>query len=167
MQTDIGEYVVGAYLAIIAGCQFVQYNVRAPGGGLDGLNELDVVGLNVTTGTAYLCEVATHLDGLNYGAGNADTVVRIAKKHDWQRHYAATHLATFPQRRYMLWAPVVPVGALTAGLGALTDLELAINGDYTARIDALRTKARQSTADHNNPFFRTLQILEHLKQPSK
>ena len=69
MQTDIGEYIVGAYLAIIADCPFVQYNVRAPGGGLDGLNELDVVGLNVDTGTAYLCEVATHLDGLNYGSG--------------------------------------------------------------------------------------------------
>ncbi len=163
MHTDIGEYIVGAYLTIIEACQFVQYNVRAPGGGLAGLNELDVIGLNVDTGTAYICEVATHLDGLNYGAGNADTVARIAKKHFWQREYATKHLAAFPQRRYMLWAPVVPVGALTAGLGVLTDLELIVNNDYTARIDALRAVARKQTADYNNPFFRTLQILEHLK----
>ena len=164
MQTDIGEYIVGAYLAIIADCPFVQYNVRAPGGGLDGLNELDVVGLNVDTGTAYLCEVATHLDGLNYGTGNAATIARIAKKHEWQRGYATEHLVAFPQRHYMLWSPVVPIGALTAGLGTLADLELVINGDYTARIAALRARAWQNTADHNNPFFRTLQILEHLKE---
>ncbi len=163
MHTDIGEYIVGTYLAIIKGCPFIQYNVRAPGGSLAGLNELDVVGLDVDTRTAYLCEVATHLGGLLYGAGNAETVARIVKKHDWQRHYAATHLAAFPHRRYMLWAPVVPVGALTAGLGALTDLELVVNGDYTARIVELRAVARQNTADYNNPFFRTLQILEHLQ----
>jgi len=163
MHTDIGEYIVGAYLAIIKGCPFIQYNVRAPGGGLPGLNELDVVGLDVDTGTAYLCEVAIHLDGLNYGAGNTETIARIAKKHAWQRHYATAHLAAFPHRRYMLWAPVVPVGALTAGLGALADLELIINGDYTARIDALCAIARQSTANYNNPFFPTLQILAHLK----
>ena len=45
MPTEMGEYLVGAYLKIIKECDFVDYNVRQPGGGLEGLNELDVIGL--------------------------------------------------------------------------------------------------------------------------
>ena len=45
MLTDIGECFVGAYLQLIAKCDFVDYNVRPPGGGLAGLSELDVVGI--------------------------------------------------------------------------------------------------------------------------
>ncbi len=164
MHTDIGEYIVGAYLGIVLGCPIVQYNVRAPGGGLVGLNELDVIGLDTNTGSAYLCEVATHLGGLLYGAGNADPIARIAKKYAWQQAYAAAHLAAFPHRRYLLWSPVVPIGALTMGLAGIDGLELVINGDYAARIAELRVRARQTTTDHNNPFFRTLQILEYLKK---
>ena len=60
MLTDIGEYIVGTYLQLIEECDFIDYNVRPPGGGLKGLSELDVVGLNLHTSTAYLCEVITH-----------------------------------------------------------------------------------------------------------
>jgi hypothetical protein len=35
IKTDIGEYAVGAYLKIIKKCDFVDYNVRSPGGGLE------------------------------------------------------------------------------------------------------------------------------------
>jgi hypothetical protein len=41
-----GEYFVGAYLKSVKDCDFIDYNVRIPGGGLKGLSELDVVGLN-------------------------------------------------------------------------------------------------------------------------
>ena len=64
MLTDVGEYFVGAYLQLGEGCDFVDYNVRPPGGGLKGLEELDVVGLNFKTRTAFLCEVTTHIRGL-------------------------------------------------------------------------------------------------------
>ena len=46
MKTDIGEYIVGVCLKIIEECDFVDYNVRPLGGVLEGLNELDVVGLD-------------------------------------------------------------------------------------------------------------------------
>jgi len=52
MKTDVGEYIVGAYLKIIEECDVIDYNVRVPGGGLEGLNELDVVGLDFKNQTA-------------------------------------------------------------------------------------------------------------------
>lgn len=62
----MGELIVGAYLKQIEGCDFIEYNVRSRGGGLKGLDELDVIGLNFVTNTAYLCEVTTHLLGALY-----------------------------------------------------------------------------------------------------
>jgi hypothetical protein len=73
MVTDVGEYLVGAYLQLIERCDFVQYNVRPPHGRMKGLGELDVVGFNFATKTAYICEVTTHIGGLNYGDGNHET----------------------------------------------------------------------------------------------
>lgn len=58
MATEMGEYLVGAYLQLEQQCDVLSFNVRPPGGGLKGLQELDVVGLNFKTNTAYLCEVA-------------------------------------------------------------------------------------------------------------
>ena len=92
MKTEMGEYVVGAYLKLKMDCNFIDYNVRRPGGGLAGLNELDVMGLNFNTKTAYLCEVTTHLDGLLYGSSKKVTVDRIQKKHDKMLDYAENHL---------------------------------------------------------------------------
>ena len=45
MHVDIGEQLVGAYSKIIERCDVVSYNVRAPGGKLRGLGELNVIGL--------------------------------------------------------------------------------------------------------------------------
>jgi hypothetical protein len=94
MLTDIGEFIVGAHLQLIKECDFVDYNVRLPGGGLKGLGELDVVGLNFNTNTAYLCEVTTHILGLVY-VNNKETVIRIKKKHERQKEYAEKQLANF------------------------------------------------------------------------
>ena len=40
MLTDIGEFMVGAHLRLVRECDFVDYNIRPPGGGLAGLEEL-------------------------------------------------------------------------------------------------------------------------------
>jgi hypothetical protein len=40
VKTDIGEYIVGAYLKVIKKCDFIDYNARPPVGGLEGLNEM-------------------------------------------------------------------------------------------------------------------------------
>lgn len=160
MLTDIGEYIVGAYLQLKLDCDVVDYNVRPPGGGLEGLEEMDVIGLNLKSHRAYLCEVTTHIRGLLY-TDNQTTVERIGKKHERQMRYGAKYLENF-QCEYMFWSPVVPKGYITDGLAQLPDLKLVINGEYKRRIEELRVLARETTHDARNPVFRVLQILEHM-----
>jgi len=163
MNTEMGEYAVGAYLKIVNGCDFIDYNVRRPGGGLAGLDELDVIGLNFKKKVAYLCEVTTHIRGLLY-IDNATTVRRIKQKYEKQRKYAEDYLSDFPLRHFMFWSPVVPQGYITDQLQQIGGLELVINQEYSTRIDELRQRAKKMENDTGNPFFRVLQILEHLRK---
>jgi len=163
MKTDIGEYIVGAYLKIIKDCDFVHYNVRLPGGGLEGLNELNVVGLDFKNKIAYLCEVNTHIRGLLY-KDNKTTVKRIKTKYERQKEYAEKQLPDFPNQYFIFWSPVVPKGYITSELEKIDGLKLVINEKYTQYIDELRKKAKELTNDVGNPFFRMLQILEHLRR---
>ncbi|GAA0595148.1 hypothetical protein GCM10009001_09090 [Virgibacillus siamensis] len=162
MQTDVGEYIVGAYLKSIKECDFVDYNIRIPGGGLKGLSELDVVGINFKSNTAYLCEVTTHIRGLLYGS-NKTTVEKIKQKHKNQKDYADAMLNNFPNKVFMLWSPYVPVGYITENLRSIETLELVINQDYTSCVNEMKHIASKNTNDLGNPFLRTLQILEHLR----
>lgn len=163
MRTEVGEYVVGAWLKIGMGCDVVDYNVRPPGGGLNGLGELDVVGYKLGEGRAYLCEVTTHISGLLIGS-RASTVAKIAAKHERQKEYARTYLTSrFPEITYMFWSPYVPRGYLTERLAEIEGLELMINGRYKACVEELRLMARKHKNDFVNPFFRMLQILEAMR----
>ena len=137
MRTEPGEYLVGAYLKLVEMCDVVDYNVRVPGGGLEGLGELDVVGLNLKSNTAFLCEVTTHLLGILY-KNNKETVDRVRRKHERQRKYASDFLSTFKTHRFMFWSPVVPVGYITTNLSQIEGLELFINGRYRKSVDSLR-----------------------------
>lgn len=163
MLTDIGEFIVGAYLQLIEECLFINYNVRPSGGGLKGLEELNVVGLNFNTNTAYLCEVTTHITGGFHGRSNSEAVEGIKKKHQRQKEYSEKYLDDFKNHVFMLWAPVVPRGYLTENLGKIESLELIINGEYKKRIEQLRELAKKETHDTKNPFFRMLQIMEHMR----
>lgn len=163
MKTEMGEYIVGAYLKIIKGCDFVDYNIRPLGGGLEGLNELDVVGLDFKNKTAYLCEVTTHIRGLLYG-NNQKTVEKIKTKHEWQKKYADKHLSDFPDKWFMFWSPVVPVGYITTEFEKIDGMKFVINKEYAECIDELKEKAKELSNDVGNPFFRTLQILENLRR---
>ncbi len=163
MITDVGEYIVGAYLKVIEGCDVIDYNARPAGGGVKGLGELDVIGMNFKTDTVFICEVTTHLSGLLYGVGYDSTFKKVESKHKRQVAYAKESLRTFKNKRFMLWSPRVPKGKLTEKLSSLKNLELIINEEYTAKIDQLRAVAKKTTNDMGNPFFRTLQILEHLR----
>jgi len=162
VKTGIGEYIVGAYLKLIEQCDVVDYNVKPPGGGLEGLEEIDVVGLHFKSRTAYLCEATTHIRGTLY-KNNKTTVEKITQKYNRQKQYARRYLREFPNRRYMFWSPVVPVGYITQHLATLRGIELIINKEYAARVEKLRELAASMMADTNNPFFRVLQILEHLR----
>lgn len=161
-KTDIGEYIVGAYLKIILECDVIDYNARPPGGGLKGLEELDVIGLKFKTKEVFLCEVTTHLRGLLYGDVD-ETIQKLKTKHKRQVDYADEFLKDFPNRHFMIWSPIVPEGKITKKLREIETLELVINKEYSERINELRQKAKKSTNDTGNIFFRTLQILEHLK----
>lgn len=162
MKTDVGEHVVGAYLKLELGCDVVDYNVRPPGGGLEGLGELDVVGYDFRGGRAYLCEVTTHIVGLQIGSYE-NTVKKIRAKHERQRAYAAANLRRFEDVRYQFWSPCVPKGFLTESLACIEGLELMINGKYKAAVEALRKRARVEKHDTVNPFFRMLQIMEAMR----
>jgi hypothetical protein len=162
LTTEIGEYIVGAYLKLILNCDFVDYNVCPPGGGLKGLEELDVLGLDFKIHAAYLCEVTTHITGLLY-VNYSTTLERIQKKYERQKSYAHDYLDDFPTKHFMFWSPVVPEGVLTEGLNNIVGLELVINGNYKQSIDKLRELAKVTSHDTKNPFFRVLQILEHLR----
>jgi hypothetical protein len=63
----------------------------------------------------------------------------------------------------MFWSPVVPIGYLTKHLAKIEGLELIINGEYSRRVDELRSIARKEAQGVGNDFFRSLQILERLR----
>ncbi len=161
MATEPGEYLVGAYLKLIEDCDFVDYNVRMPGGGQKGQREIDVVGIRFTTQTAYLCEVATHLSGVNYG-GNPETIKRLKEKYAHLQTYADVRLPKF-HPVFMFWAPYVPKGFLTESLSELDGLDLVINGEYKSRVTKLTDMAKSEKQDTGNPVFRILQILGALR----
>ena len=160
MKTEMGEYLVGAYLKLIECCDIVDYNVRPPIEGIKGLGELDVIGLRFSDGTAFICEVTTHLGGLLYGK-RADTIKKLVEKNRRQITYADQFLKSFPHKKYQLWSPKVG-GKTLAGLN-IVGLELIINNEYAKRLSDLRFRASKTEKDYGNPFFRVLQIIEQSK----
>jgi hypothetical protein len=164
MSTEMGEYIVGACLKLLMGCDVVDYNVRRPGGGLVGLDELDVLGLDFKNKTAYLCEVTTHLDGLLYGSGNAETVKRIRDKYLKMKEYADNYLPEYLTKpRFMFWSPVVKYTA-RKGIEQIKGLELIINDDYADYVAQLQEFANKATYNTGNPAIRVLQIIGHLRR---
>lgn len=159
MNATPGEQLVGAYLKIVEGCDVVSYNVRPPGGGVRGLEEFDVLGLDFKNSTAFLCEVTTHIAGTS-----PVSIERLKTKHKRQRKYARDHLRQFTDIRYMFWSPRVPVGKQTKELAKLKKIEAVINADYAARIDELAQEATRRRNDEGNDAFRILQILAHLRR---
>ncbi|MBA7499436.1 hypothetical protein ES704_02180 [subsurface metagenome] len=164
MKTEMGEYIVGACLKLLKGCDLVDYNVRRPGGGLVGLDELDVMGLDFKNRTAYLCEVTTHLDGLLYGSSKITTAKRIRTKYLKMQEYADNYLSDyFADRHFMFWSPVVRPGVRDE-LKKIKGLELVINETYAEYIGQLQEFAKKATYDTGNPATRMLQILGHLRR---
>ncbi len=117
------------------------------------------MGLDFKNKIVYLCEVTTHITGLN-----RTTVEKIKKKYERQKEYASMYLPDFSKRYFMFWSPVVPNGYVTDELKKVDGLELIINERYAQCIDELKEKAKELTHDVGNPFFRVLQILEHLRR---
>jgi hypothetical protein len=159
MKTEIGEYVVGAYLKLILNCDVVDYNVRDRSGTrLQALGELDVIGLRFSDKTAYICEATTQVRGMQ------TTIEKIRDKHARQQSYVKQNLKDFTQHHFMLWSPCVKNKKKLNELGEINTLELVINENYTMKIDQLIAYAKENAGDTNNPFMRSLQLLEALKR---
>ena len=110
-----------------------------------------------------MCEVTTHIRGLLY-KDNQETSSKIKKKHERQKEYAQQNLQNFKNHEFMFWSPVVPIGYITENLAEIETLESIINGEYKKRIKQLQNLAKETTHDARNPFFRMLQIMEHLRE---
>jgi hypothetical protein len=186
IQTQIGELVVGAYLRIIRDCELVSYNQRSKEAGRQ--MEIDVLGVKSNGGeqTVYACEVVTHLHGTLYSGtpnengwwseygndGYQYTLKRLWEKFDEDYDLLTEVFETADTYVLQFWSPVVPRGILTSGLDELqrrfeaeygVEIELVINGEYTNRVDTLRQRAAETKQSYDEPAFRFLQILEHLR----
>jgi hypothetical protein len=106
MSHNIGEEIVGTYLKVIFGCEFVEYNLYTE----DVQGEIDVIGVNNITKTVYVCEVAIHLaTGLQYTKnGRPDNTDRIIKKFEKDIFYANKRFESY-ERVFMFWSPVVKI----------------------------------------------------------
>ena len=161
MSSEMGEYLVGAYLKLIEECEIVTYNQR-----VDKQREIDVIGFDFSNNEIFLCEVATHLEGLSYGGKNKDTVNHVRKKLIAIKEYADRSFPSM-KKRMMFWSPYVPEGYITEEFRKMNDeldTSFIINTKYTEKVKALMRKAAKETKDRGEPFYRALQILEHLRK---
>jgi len=173
---NVGEELVAAYLQHIKGCDFIQQNLYPPG--VQG--EIDVVGINLSKPSVYICEVAIHLvTGLQYVKNNQPNNVgklvdKFSKDIEYGRQYFQHH-----EQHYMLWSPVVRRSKSEAAYSQERDLEelqaeiqrrygveieCVVNEDFQRRIEELREYARKRTEELKNPVLRLLQIEEALKK---
>lgn len=184
-ETQLGEYIVGAYHKIVTDCEIVSYNQRSKEVG-DQL-EIDVIGIESENGeqTIYTCEVTTHIDGTVYSGdpstdrweefgnnGYQYTLEKLWSKFVADHSYVTRIFDDADQYVFQFWSPYVPEGYLTNGLDRLaedfrdecnSDIEIVVNEDYTARVNELRELAAEDAKDHGEPAFRFLQILEHMR----
>jgi len=157
MQTEIGEYIVGAYLKYILNCDVVDYNVRDPNGGLKGLNEIDVIGLRFSDKNAFICEVTTHTSKAGM---NKKAELKMFNKFTMNSNYANKNLKQF-NSQYMLWSPKITQGPLNRINIQLSKfkIEYFVNQKYLDAMVELNSFAKAHKKDTNNPFLRVLQIL--------
>ena len=165
----MGEYLVSAYLRLIESCDIVEYNFVLPRQ-IDSQGEIDVVGLNFQERKLYLCEVTTHLQTMNYGSRD-ETTQKIKQKLLRNHKYAET---VFPDWKacHMIWAPTVGQ-TMTNDLEVLIndlnniDVTFIFNEEYARRVLKLIEMAVHDIKDYKEPFFRSLQILTHLRMPNR
>ena len=155
---EIGEYLVGAYLKVIVGCDVVDYRVRF---GAKDAETVDVLGVDISKKTAYLCGVSTHLSELRHGDSNHSTIDFVSEKRRSYQVYASARFSEF-NHRFMFWSPVVESGYLENRLTEISGLELIANMGYKKAVDELTEQARIDKRDVGNPAFRMLQILGSL-----
>jgi len=178
---NIGETLVGDYLKVILGCDFVEFNLYTP----DVQGEIDVVGINAKKREIYICEVATHLvTGLRYVNAKektSDNMERFVKKFAKNINYANKYFLGY-KKRFMLWSPIVKdqrtgakfnqtddIAKIKAEMlkGFKVDIEVISNQDYKDCMQKLRDYARRETKELKSPVLRLFQIEEKLSEHLK
>lgn len=167
MQSDIGESIVGSYLRHIRECDLVLYNEFTG----EKQGEIDVIGIKSgVQPEVWLCEVATHIAGLQYDASAEKSRAKLVAKINRAKSYA-DRLFPKHQQHFEIWSPRVPVGAMTDWMerersrrhDQRLEVGFVINEEYTAAISELVAKACRTTKTTGEDAFRMLQILTHLR----
>ena len=175
---NISERLVGDYLRVILGCNFVNFNVYTTG----TQGEIDVVGINTLENQVYICEVATHLKtGLCYvnkKTNKTDNVAVFLKKFGKNVDYIKTHFAGY-EPIFMLWSPIVKTsreGSINNQLRDIDEIKRAMlelygvqlrvvcNQEYKNRIDQLKSYAAKQDPALTSPVLRLFQIEAKLEQ---
>ncbi|MCX8508879.1 MAG: hypothetical protein ORN49_08395 [Rhodobacteraceae bacterium] len=175
---NIGERLVGDYLGVIQGCDFVTFNLHTP----DVQGEIDVVGINTAARKLFICEVVTHMvTGMMYVhpvTKQPDNVARFLRKFEKNIAYARNR---FPdhQHIFMLWSPIVRQSGERAKHDQMRDLaeigqklretfditlQLVCNQDFLKCVNELRQYAATETRELKSPVLRLFQIEEKLKR---
>ena len=174
MAHNIGEEIVGQYLQVVLGCEFVQYNVYTR----EAQGEIDVLGVSFAKREVWVCEVAVHLTtGLLYvTSGKTDTLGRFTKKFNKDIDYAEKAFADF-DRRYMLWSPIVKspkAGAKYDQLQVVNEvkdtimatrgvaIQLVVNEQFAEALRRLREYASSRTEELKSPILRFMQLEAYL-----
>lgn len=139
----MGESLVGAYLRYGEACDFVVYGTQTEGQG-----EIDVIGFQIEQRKVWLCEVATHLDGLLYGSGGAaGTLAKVRQKVERALAFSDR---MFPEqeKRFEWWSPRAGP-SLTMGFEFIeqefgagdASVDFVVNGEYAKRVAVLVEKS--------------------------
>lgn len=173
---DIGEEICGEYLRNILHCDFVVYNVRTK----DTQGEIDVIGVKQDEKRVYVCEVASHIRGLQYTKNNQpDNYSKFIQKFNKNINYAKKYFASYPNIIPMIWSPVVRISKEGSKHSAHNDLlkvqgnindnfnlnlELVINEKYFDALSELRAFAGKKSFEMQSNVMRLLQIEEYLNR---
>lgn len=175
MQT-VSEEICGEYLKLYLKCEFIQYNVNNP----DIQGEIDVVGINLSDKKVYVCEVAAHLQGLQYVKDKRpDDYNRFYAKFKKDINYVRKYFSEYESITPMIWSPVVKISGPDAKYNTNSELlrlkdridkefnvslELIINEKFESAVNELRSIALKQTAHFSTPIMRLFQIEEHLNK---
>jgi hypothetical protein len=165
---EVGEYGVGAFLQFVENCNYVLYN-QATG---REQGEMDIVGIRDADRVVFVCETAFHLRGLQYtprkaepgpGASAKAVIDRISKKF---RRSSEAISRMFPSYDpcYQFWTMKSRPDINKRWSQMCDQLDLGIEfihgQEFSQKMRQLREKARKDKSYVDNPFYRTLQILE-------
>jgi hypothetical protein len=162
----LGEEICGLYLQFIKECDFVKYNIK-PG---KKQEEIDVIAIDLNRKIIYVCEVATHIKGLNYGSGEKDAVYnKIITKFLAASEYSSTSYKNY-QLEFMLWAPKISKDKYSNKYKQIhdamdtllsknkIDVKLIVNEKYAENLSLLKNYARSKTSKFESGVMRLYQI---------